>query len=41
VAFAEVVEIKSASTDETSAETEQFLAGAALDEILKRRRATG
>jgi hypothetical protein len=41
VTFAEVVEIKSASTNETSAETEQFLAGAALDEILKRRRANG
>lgn len=41
VTFAEVVEIKSASTNETAAETEQFLAGAALDEILKRRRANG
>ena len=41
VAFAEVVEIKSASVDETAVETEQTLAGAALDEILKRRRANG
>ena len=41
VAFAEVVEIKSASADETAVETEQTLAGAALDEILKRRRANG
>lgn len=41
VAFAEVVEIKSASADETAVETEQSLAGAALDEILKRRRANG
>ena len=41
VTFAEVVEIKSASTDEAAVEAEQFLAGAALDEILKRRRANG
>lgn len=41
VTFAEVVEIKPAATDETAVETEQFLAGAALDEILKRRRANG
>ena len=41
VKFAEVVEIKSAGADEAESETEQFLAGAALDEILKRRRANG
>lgn len=41
VTFAEVVEIKPAANDETAVETEQFLAGAALDEILKRRRANG
>lgn len=41
VTFAEVVEIKPASTDEATVQAEQFLAGAALDEILKRRRANG
>lgn len=41
VTFAEVVEIKPASTDEAAVQSEQFLAGAALDEILKRRRANG
>jgi hypothetical protein len=41
VTFAEVVEIKPAVVEETAAEGEQFLGGAALDEILKRRRANG
>jgi hypothetical protein len=41
VTFAEVVEIKPAATEETAIEAEQFLGGAALDEILKRRRANG
>jgi hypothetical protein len=41
VTFAEVVEIKPALVEETAAEGEQFLGGAALDEILKRRRANG
>lgn len=41
VAFAEVVEIKPAVADESAVEVEQFLGGAALDEILKRRRANG
>jgi len=41
VTFADVVEIKPAVTEETPVEAEQFLGGAALDEILKRRRANG
>ncbi len=41
VAFAEVIEIKPAAADEAAVEVEQFLGGAALDEILKRRRANG
>ena len=41
VAFAQVVEIKPASSAESVAQSEQILAGAALDEILKRRRANG
>jgi hypothetical protein len=41
VTFAEVVELKPSSADESVAKTEQLLAGASLDEILKRRRANG
>jgi hypothetical protein len=41
VTFAEVVELKPSSADDSAAKTEQLLAGASLDEILKRRRANG
>jgi hypothetical protein len=41
VSFAEVIEINTAAADESAVEAEQFLGGAALDEILKRRRANG
>jgi hypothetical protein len=41
VSFADVVEINPALTEESAGAAEQLLDGAALDEILKRRRANG
>ena len=41
VSFAQVVDITAVAATKAEPETEQLLAGAALDEILKRRRANG
>lgn len=41
VSFAQVVDITAVAATKAESETEQLLAGAALDEILKRRRANG
>jgi hypothetical protein len=41
VTFAEVVELKTSTSEESVAKTEQLLSGTSLDEIMKRRRANG